>query len=218
MSLKIRPKAIIFDWDNTLVDSWLIIRDALNATFDQFGVARWSLEETQARVAKSLRDSFPTLFGDDWQAAGKAFYRHFEAIHLDRLTPLSGAGQMLETLHAENIYLAVVSNKNGPLLRAEARQLGWDRFFAKIVGATDAARDKPATDPVTMALESSSIAPGPDVWFAGDTRIDMECALNAGCTPILLRPAPPGAGEFDGADPALHLSVPLGLSNFIKTL
>jgi len=185
-----RPRAIIFDWDNTLVDSWVVIQDALNTTFREFGVTEWTLEETKVRVAKSMRDSFPELFGEQWEAAGKAFYGHFEAIHLDRLTPLPGAAEMLAELSDLGIYLGVVSNKTGKLLRLEAEKLGWNKHFGNIIGATDAPRDKPAKDPVLMALDGSGIQPGLDVWFAGDARIDMECALNAGCTPVLVRAEP----------------------------
>lgn len=213
-----RPKAIIFDWDNTLIDSWVVIQDALNATFREFGVSEWTLEQTKARVAKSMRDSFPELFGAEWEAAGKAFYAHFAAIHLDRLTPLPGAADMLAELSEMGIYLGVVSNKTGKLLRLEAQKLGWDKFFGNIVGATDAPRDKPAKDPVMMVLDGSGIEPGRDVWFAGDARIDMECALNAGCTPVLVRAEPPLNGEFDGALPTLYLDTPQGLSKLAKNL
>jgi len=217
-SPKTKPKAIIFDWDNTLIDSWVVIQDALNATFREFNVPEWSLEETKVRVAKSMRDSFPALFGEDWEAAGKAFYGHFEAIHLDRLTPLPGAGDALAELKDAGIYLGVVSNKTGKLLRAEAEKLGWNKHFGQIVGATDAPRDKPAKDPVEMALAGSGIVAGPDVWFAGDAPIDMECALNAGCTPVLVRAEPPQNGEFEGVQPALYLDAPQKLSNFAKNL
>ena len=33
MALNGKPCAILFDWDNTLVDSWPTILDALNTTF-----------------------------------------------------------------------------------------------------------------------------------------------------------------------------------------
>jgi phosphoglycolate phosphatase len=212
------PKAIIFDWDNTLVDSWVVIQDALNATFRQFDVPEWTFEETKSRVAKSMRDSFPEIFGDQWEAAGKAFYAHFESIHLDRLTPLFGAAEMLSDLDDQGIYLGVVSNKTGNLLRAEAQQLGWERHFGQIIGATDAPRDKPAPDPVFMALDGSQITPGADVWFVGDARVDLECALNSGCTPVLVRSEAPRPGEFEGALPALYFDAPQGLSNFVKNL
>lgn len=213
-----RPKAIIFDWDNTLVDSWLIIQDALNATFREFDVEEWTLEETKARVAKSLRDSFPELFGDRWEEAKDVFYGHFKAIHLDRLTPLPGAADMLAELVEEGIYLGVVSNKTGTLLRKEAEKLSWDKHFGQIIGATDAPKDKPAVEPVLMALEGSDIELGEDVWFVGDSKIDMECALNAGCVPVLIREDPPEDQEFLGAEPAVYLNELQGLSNFAKKL
>ena len=213
-----RPRAIIFDWDNTLIDSWVIIQDALNATFDEFGLERWSLEQTRTRVAKSMRDSFPTLFGDAWERAGEVFYSHFEAMHLDRLTPLEGAGDALAELAATGIYLGVVSNKTGRLLRAEAQKLGWAAHFGHLIGAGDAERDKPAPDPVVMALSGSGVDLGGDVWFAGDAAIDLECARNAGCVAVLVRDEEPGEGEFIGLEPALHFRTPQMLSNLAKNL
>ena len=58
----ILPRAILFDWDNTLVDSWPTILDALNTTFEAFDMAPWSMIEARERVRHSMRDSFPKLF------------------------------------------------------------------------------------------------------------------------------------------------------------
>lgn len=213
-----RPKAIIFDWDNTLVDSWVIIQDALNATFDDYGLERWTLEQTRDRVAKSMRDSFPILFGDEWERAGEVFYSHFEAIHLERLTPLPGAGDALAQLAASGYHLGVVSNKSGRLLRLEAEKLGWDNHFGNIIGAGDAERDKPAPEPVIMALAGSIITPGSDVWFVGDAEIDLECAKNTNCIGVLIREKAPEIGEFEGHEPGLHFTTVQNLSNLAKNL
>ncbi|MFC1673289.1 HAD family hydrolase [Pseudomonadota bacterium] len=213
-----RPRAIIFDWDNTLIDSWVVIQDALNATFDVFGLDRWTLDETKVRVAKSMRDSFPALFGDEWERAGEVFYGHFEAMHLDRLTPLPGAHDAVAQFAEAGFYMGVVSNKTGKLLRAEAEKLGWNGYFGQIVGAQDAPRDKPAPDPVTMALDGSGVQAGTDVWFAGDAAVDLECAKNAGCIGVLVRPEPPLNGEFHDMEPALHVDTVQKLFNLAKNL
>ena len=59
------PKALLFDWDNTLVDTWSVIHHALAVTFEAFGRTPWTLEETRQRVRASARDAFPELFGED---------------------------------------------------------------------------------------------------------------------------------------------------------
>ncbi|MCK5547096.1 MAG: HAD-IA family hydrolase, partial [Rhodospirillaceae bacterium] len=191
-----KPVAIIFDWDNTLVDSWVVIHDALNATLNDYGMENWSLDETKSRVAHSMRDSFPTLFGDEWERAGEVFYGHFKKTHLERLSPLPESAGVLSELSKMGIYLGIVSNKTGELLRLEVSHLGWDAMFDVIVGAGDAAHDKPAVDPVEMALLGSNIAMGPHVWFVGDAKIDMECAINAGCLAVLIHETPPNDVEF----------------------
>ena len=115
-----RPRAILFDWDNTLVDSWVTIHEALNITMAMMGQPLWSIQETKERVRLSLRESFPRHFGERWEEARRIYLDKFSAIHLDRLTALPGRGELLEGLAGEGIYMGVVSNKTGALLRREA--------------------------------------------------------------------------------------------------
>ncbi len=213
------PKAILFDWDNTLVDTWPAIHQAINATLTAFGLAPWSFDETRGRVRRSMRESFPELFGERWEEAAEFFYGRFESTHLEKLEPLPGAAAMLEELQAAGIYLGVVSNKKGDYLRREVSHLGWGSHFGRIVGALDAARDKPAVESVHMALEGAGMAcDSGAVWLAGDTDIDLECAHNAGCVPVLIRETASQPGEFARYPPALHAESCQALCKLVRRL
>jgi len=214
-----RPKAIIFDWDNTLIDSWLTIHGALVATFEAMGRTPWTLDETRSRVRTSLREGFPGLFAERWEEAAKVFYAAYEAVHLERLMPLPGAAALLEALSARgDIHLAVVSNKRGSILRLEAGHLRWDRHFRAVVGAGDAARDKPSPEPLMLALVDDAIRPGPDVWYVGDADIDVEFACRTGCTPVLLSEAGFVAGQFGSYAPAATFTGCEALAAYIDEL
>jgi phosphoglycolate phosphatase len=147
----------------------------------------WDMEEVKRRVALSLKDAFPALFGDRWSEAREIFYARFDAVHLSYLKPLPGAEAILQRLYDAGIPLGVVSNKSGPFIRKESDHLGWTPLFRKVLGAGDASRDKPAIEPVTMVLDSMGLKADPQIWFIGDAGVDMECAVNAGLRPILLR-------------------------------
>jgi len=95
---------------------------------------------------------------------------------------------------------------------------GWSDFFNRLVGANDAARDKPAVEAVDLALADSGLRPGPEVWFVGDTDIDMTCAVAASCTPVLLRPEAPAKDEFPGSTPDLHVASCQALLEVIRAL
>lgn len=179
------PTAILFDWDNTLVDGWAAIRAGLNAAFRAFGLREWSEEEVLSNVRRSLRESFPELFGSEWERARDIFYAAVRATHLDVLRPLPGAIEAIRAAAAV-APTGVVSNKQGPLLRAEARHLGWDGYFRSLVGAGDAVSDKPNPAAIRLALEPIGITPSPAVWYVGDTALDMEAARRAGCLPVLM--------------------------------
>ena len=198
------PRAVLWDWDNTLVDSWGVIADALNTTLVAMGQETWTLAQTRERVKASLRDSFPGMFGTRWREAEKIFYDRFQSRHMELLVALPGAEALLAALAERGIYQGVVSNKRGPFLRKEADHLDWNRFFGRVVGAGDAVRDKPAPEPVLMALEGGPVRPGADVWFVGDTDLDMICARDSGCVPLLVRAEPPQPGEFVAIAEMLH--------------
>jgi len=193
------PRAILWDWDNTLVDSWPTIGAALNETLAAFSLPVWTDAEVRGRVRHSLRDSFPALFGTEWERARDIYLDAFARRHLERLALLAGAQAALDA--AAGRYMAVVSNKTGPFLRREAAHLRLDRHFAALVGAGDASADKP--DPAAIRLGLGQHTTGPDVWYVGDTGLDMDAARAAGCTAVLV-----GAAEHEGGPaqcrPDLH--------------
>lgn len=211
------PRAIIFDWDNTLVDSFACIHAAFNETLAAMDRPTWTLQETRQRARHSLRDHFPILFGTDWEAARDIYYAAFQRIHLERLQPMPGAQALLEELAGRaGLILGVVSNKTGHYLRAEARHLGWDRLFHRLVGAADAPRDKPAADPVFMALEGSGVGQGAPVWFVGDADVDLQCGHAAGCVPVLVRDTPPQDAEFAEFPPQFYVKDLAALGALVK--
>lgn len=188
-----RPAAVVWDWDNTLVDGWAAIAAGLNAAFAAFGMPGWTVDEVRARVRRSLRESFPETFGAEWERARDIFYAEVRARHLGVLSPMPGAAEALRAGAALRAPMAVNSNKQGPLLRAEAAHLGWAGMFRGLVGAGDAAADKPDPAPMRLALKACGVPAGPAVWYVGDTALDMQAARAAGCAAVLV-----GGAEHDG--------------------
>ncbi|MCW3473802.1 HAD family hydrolase [Limobrevibacterium gyesilva] len=203
-----RPQAILWDWDNTLVDGWAGITAALNVVFAAHAMPAWTVADALARVRGSLRDTFPGLFGESWREAVNLFRTTMAERHLQYLRVMPGIGELLQA--ADAWPLAVVSNKDGPLLRREVAHLGWNAAFRAVVGAGDAAADKPDPAPIWYALAEMGLQPGRNIWYVGDTAIDMRAARAAGCTAVLLGDAAHDGGiaalEEDGAGPHLHCS------------
>ena len=210
-----KPCAVLFDWDNTLVASWGIIHESLRLTLLGLGREPWSFDQTKAWVRRSMRDSFPDLFGADAARAEHLFYQHYRAHHLSRLTPLPGAARTLAALQRVGLPLGVVSSKQGDLVREEAAHLGWNSFFECIVGAGDGPVDKPAPEAMALALEGAGIAAGPDVWYVGDTGIDVTCARNAGCAAVIVSTDPPCDGGCPRT-PDHQIADHAGLQGFLR--
>lgn len=211
------PRAVIFDWDDTVVDSWHIALKAMNAALTSMGESAWSDDEARRRAGPSARDIFLKLFNDRWHEADKIYYDTYERLIKGEMRLHDDIEEVLKALHARGVYLAVVSNKRGSLLRVEVGHAGFEKYFGRIVGAGDASVDKPDPAPVIMALEGSGILPGPDVWFIGDSHVDMICARNSGCTPVLIETKPPPEEVLAKNMPARRFPRHLELMEFIKT-
>ncbi len=184
-SLK-KPNAILFDWDNTLVNTWPLIHQAINVTFKEYGLKPWSLEKVKANAHESSREAFPKLFGSQWQEAQKFFYQYVHNFHLEALEAMPGVFSLLSFLRQENIILGVVSNKRSDLLKKEIQHLKWSDFFHVVVGAGEAEKDKPAPDPINLALVRVGLTASESIWFIGDTIVDWQAAQASGCQPMAI--------------------------------
>ena len=192
-----RPRAILFDWDNTLADGWAAVATGLNAAFDAFGLPNWTVADTKARARRSMRESFPPIFGDQWQKAVEIFQVAYAEAQLANVQKMPGVDALLEA--AQPYPCAVVSNKDGHFVRREASVLGLTKYFTTIIGAGDAERDKPDPAPFELALSASGLRPGPDIWYVGDTGLDMQAAHECGFIAVLL-----GDAAHDGGVKALQ--------------
>jgi phosphoglycolate phosphatase len=209
------PRVLLYDWDNTLVDGWAGITGALNAVFTAFAMPEWSVADTRARVRVSLRDSFPVMFGDDWERARDIFYTALEEQHLLHVRPMPGAADALTAGAAWP--QGVVSNKAGRYLRAEVAHLGWSGHFGTVVGAGDASADKPDPAPIFLALDRLGHPADGSVWYLGDNALDMATAHAAGVTAVLIGDASHDGG-IDRSHFHLHFPTALDFAARLRAL
>jgi phosphoglycolate phosphatase len=185
-----KPKAILLDWDNTLADSWKIIHKCLNVAFREMGHKEWTIEEVIAGregIHHSLRESFPRIFGADWEKAKNLYFSAFLACHLQEISLLPGSLESIKAMAELDSFVAIVSNKTGIHLRNELEHLGITKYFNAIIGAADAEKDKPFKEPLLLALKHSNVTEEDfdKVWMIGDSVTDIEAAFNAGVVPVL---------------------------------
>ena len=183
-----KPDAIIFDWDDTLVSSWQVVKAAVNKTLLAFGREAWSEEEARNRIGPPAKVLFTELFGaDNWQQADEIYLKAYQDSIGDNIKLYDVAIDIFEWANQHQVKLFIVSAKRGSLLRKEAETLGISGYFEKIVGTGDAVEDKPSNASVCFALENSKIDVNKnEIWFVGDGISDLKCAYNSDTKPILI--------------------------------
>lgn len=185
MSSLIWPKAVLFDWDNTLLDSMALTLKGFNSVRSHFSLPPLTRSCMHRLPATSLPELFRQWLSHDAEIDhGINIFHHSLK---DQRSPLFPQTEpLLAWLHQLSVPMAVVSNKEGHKLRKEITHWNLSHLFFAVVGAGDTIENKPSPAPVWHALQQANLTASSHVWFVGDSLIDMEAAHHSGCLPISL--------------------------------
>ncbi|MDN5248373.1 MAG: HAD-IA family hydrolase [Wolbachia endosymbiont of Tyrophagus putrescentiae] len=181
--MKNHQLAVLFDWDNTLVDTQENILNAIKHTINLMG---YSKKAADRNSHESRKDYMISLFGDAWKKANTIYQQYLDQALLQNITLNPGVEKMLKILKNHDIYLAIVSNKKNTNLRKEVAHFKLDTYFDRIVGSGDTLEDKPSSVPLLFALEEATLPINKEnVFFVGDSITDILSAKSANCLPIV---------------------------------
>lgn len=183
------PRAVIFDWDGTLLLTRETVVCTLEKVLAEYGLPKWRVTKEKRDEKKSLADNFEAFFGLNHGNAYKRYLSlYLDELQINKFTKPSKVDELLDLFIREKIPLAIASNKERILLSSELYQAFPAISFQSIVCGGEAQNNKPHKDHVLKALEDI-IHPDDiddDVWLIGDSQIDIDCANNVGCTPVLI--------------------------------
>jgi phosphoglycolate phosphatase-like HAD superfamily hydrolase len=170
-------RAIIFDWNGTLVDSMAAIR------------------ETEAAICRELGLPFDdTIFKRSFSPNQLIMYRQlgvpeernadaariWTATFRQDLVPLfPGIREALARLAAAGYALGLVSGGDRAEIEPQLTRLGVAQLIAVSVYADDTSAGKPDPQPLLLALERAGAAGAEDGLYVGDSLDDMRMAAAA---------------------------------------
>jgi len=195
----VRPAAVVFDLDGTLIDSRHDITAAINLMRADLGLPPLALEQVVTLVGEGARRLIERALPERPDAVDHALARyleHYSRVCLETTRPYPGVPEMLAAL-AGRYPLALLSNKGETLSRKILDGLDLSRFFREVLGGDSLATRKP--DPAGLRLLAGRLeVPVERLLLVGDTWIDAETAGNAGCAFALVEwgfPRPPKLDE-----------------------
>ncbi|MBR4927339.1 MAG: HAD family hydrolase [Alphaproteobacteria bacterium] len=191
-------KIILWDWDNTLADTFGAIFSAQNDARVKYGMTPWTKEESKAAMNTSGRNLIKDVFGADKAVEVRAYFLSRYAEHADALELKAGAKDVLQWAKQNGFINILASNKAGPILRNEVSAMGLSDCFDKMIGAEDADSDKPSkgfTDAAIQGFDAKQII------SIGDGKADIQMARNYNGGIGILVWTNPNTSEFNELKP-----------------
>jgi HAD superfamily hydrolase (TIGR01509 family) len=170
-------RAVLFDWDGTLVDSAAKSYRCYVRVFGAYGI-------------DYDHDTFERTYSPDWyrtyediglprEAWTEADARWLECYATEPSQLLPGARAGLERLAARGLVQGLVSSGDPTRVRREIVTLEVAPFFSTVVCGGETERRKPDPQPLLVALERLGVA-APHCAYVGDSPEDVLMAKAAG--------------------------------------
>ena len=171
-------KAIVFDWDGTLMDSISKIVESMQTSAQQLGFPVPDYDQAKDVIGISLLPALQQLFKiDDEKVAMDLFHTYKEHFkdHAQISSPLfTGAIELLESLKQQGYILAVATGKARQGLEHNWHHSNTKHFFSASKTADDA-QSKPSSDMLQQILSELNLS-ADQVLMVGDTTYDMAMA------------------------------------------
>ena len=180
-----KPAALIFDLDGTLLDTLQDLAIAVNTVLKANGFPAHPIDAFRYFVGRGVNYMLEQALPEDQRDAEKInkYVAEFSAYYAehwaDYTRPYTGVPELLKKLSAQGLPLAVLSNKPHDFTVQCVKQLLGDIPFAFVWGHQKMYPRKPEPDSA-LALADLLHSDPKDIMFVGDTSIDMQTATRAG--------------------------------------
>jgi phosphoglycolate phosphatase len=173
-------RAVLFDFDGTLADSYPAITASVNHVRAHYGLPPLPVATVKPHVGRGPEYLLSrTVPGGDPVRDGQIYRTHHPHImhQLTRLLP--GADRLTDLLDGRGVRLGLCSNKPLAFSRSLLASFGLAGRFAVVLGPEEVARPKPAPDMLLAALERLAVG-APRALYIGDMTVDVTTARAAG--------------------------------------
>lgn len=191
----LRYRAVLFDLDGTLVDSYNALAEAVNHARRTHGLDDLPPAEIRALVGYGLEKLLQRAFEreDVPPSVREAFESRYDEICCDESRILEGVEATIIELSKLGVPMAVCTNKPTGFSRKILDFLGLAAHFRAIVGPDLAGARKPNAQHVLRTLEEAHCEAG-GALLVGDMPIDVEAARNSG---IDVAVVPTGSSSYE---------------------
>jgi phosphoglycolate phosphatase len=180
--VKFAPRAVLFDLDGTLVDSYPAITASVNHVRAARGLPPLPVEEVRPHVGRGPNYLLEhTVPGTDLEADFARYRAHHPSVIEAGTRLLPGAVDTLTALKQSGKLLAICSNKPLPFTARLLHVLDLAGLMDAALGPEDVPRPKPAPDMLVAALARLGVSPA-EALYVGDMAVDVQTARGAGVT------------------------------------
>jgi pyrophosphatase PpaX len=178
-SLLSEIRAVLFDIDGTLLDTFDFIYGAFEYTFQVHGIPPLSRDEISHLMGGPLPEVYASMAPGYDATALTETHRQFQENNVPLAKLFPDTVKVLESLKQRGLKLAAITTRSNRTSVLSLDQNGIADYFDVVISAEDVARHKPDPEPIVKALHMLKIKPT-DTIMVGDTAADIMAGKNAG--------------------------------------
>lgn len=169
------PRAVLFDMDGVLVDSFTMWLHAMNDVAAELGHPPIEPAAFEAAFGQGVEDDLRTFYQGSTRVEVEAAQARALPRHAHRLQANPAAREVLVWLAERGLARAVVTNTQHDAVDGLLAHAGLAGAFDVVIGVSATVRGKPAPDLLLRACDALAVDPA-DALMVGDTSYDRGAA------------------------------------------
>ncbi|HPB79336.1 MAG TPA: HAD-IA family hydrolase [Sedimentibacter sp.] len=177
---------VIFDFDGTLVNTNNLILNSFNHIYCKYHNRNCDEDYVLSTFGEPLELTLKRDFSDFKYEEVVGSYRQYQVDKFDKEVCLfDTVSETIKYLHDKNIKIGIATSRLKSSTLHALKIFNLEKYFQVVITAEDVVKHKPDKEPLIKVIQELNSNPE-NTLYVGDSKFDMECAINAKVTPVLV--------------------------------
>ena len=177
---------VIFDFDGTLADTNNLIINSFKHIYCKYHDGECDVDYILSTFGEPLEKTLKRDFSGFKLEDVLKSYREYQIGRFDKeVSPYETVPETIKYLHEKGIKMGIATSRLRSSTLNALKIFDLDKYFEVIITADDVKNHKPDKEPLIKVMQELNSRKENTV-YVGDSKFDIECALNAEVIPVLV--------------------------------
>ncbi|HKM01032.1 MAG TPA: HAD-IA family hydrolase [Sedimentibacter sp.] len=177
---------VIFDFDGTLADTNQLVMNSFKHIYCKYHDGKCDDDYILSTFGEPLELTLKRDFsGHEFEDVINSYREYQVGRFLNEVKLYETVEETIKYLKSKDVKIGIATSRLASSTISALKNFNLDKYFQVVISADDVVKHKPDKEPLIKAINELN-SRTENTLYVGDSKFDMECAINAQVTPVLV--------------------------------